>query len=374
VDATGSLSLQNSHWLIFFFSISEAFNFEGIGAMKKLNYKRFLNHAGFWSSFILLFLVIYGPVLDNYPWLFLSSLVMLPFIMLVVYTINYVLLPTFLKQKKYFLLGTLIVLILLMVPPIPRILVMKLEGEQINFRNFLDYNLLPFYFETGLITFIAFSIKLFKERNREQEQKNRLEKQKLQAELSALKGQLNAHFLFNTLNNLYGLAKKKSEHAPSGILMLSEMLHFVLYDCTQESYSLQKELDFINNYIELEKLRYGERLRIQKEEDLQNGMTEIAPLLLFPFVENSFKHGASKKKDQVWIRIKVTTNRQGLIFEVENNRYNDPAGDSTSTGGLGLANVQKRLEILYPQRHTLEIRSGDSTFYVRLRIHQNTLS
>lgn len=345
-----------------------------MGAMKKLNYNRFLRHAGFWTSFILLFLVIYGPVLDNYPWLFLSSLVMLPFIMLVVYTINYVLLPIFLKQEKYFLLGILIVLILLIVPPIPRILVMQLEGEEINFSNFLDYNLLPFYFETGLITFIAFSIKLFKERNREQKEKNQLEKQKLQAELSALKGQLNAHFLFNTLNNLYGLAKKKSEHAPSGILMLSEMLHFVLYDCTHEAYPLQKELDFINNYIELEKLRYGERLEIQKEEDLQNGNTEIAPLLLFPFVENSFKHGASKKKDQVWIKISVRADPQGLRFEVENNKFAEPPGNPKSAGGLGLANVQKRLEILYPQRHTLDIRSDDSTFYVRLQIHQSPLS
>ena len=86
---------------------------------------------------------------------------------------------------------------------------MRTSGEEIIFKNFLDYNLLPFYFETGLITFIALSIKLFKERNREQEEKNLLEKQKLEAELNALKGQLDAHFLFNTLNNLYGLAKKK---------------------------------------------------------------------------------------------------------------------------------------------------------------------
>jgi len=259
-------------------------------------------------------------------------------------------------------------------PPLPRILVMSLSGEEINFKNFLDYNLLPFYFETGLITFIAFSIKLFKERNQAQEEKNQLEKQKLQAELNALKGQLNAHFLFNTLNNLYGLAKKKSDHTPAGILMLSEMLHFVLYECTQESYSLQKELDFINNYIELEKLRYGERLRIEKEEDLQNPETEIAPLLLFPFVENSFKHGASKKKDKVWIKIKVASSQHHLKFEVENNRHLEPSSDPRPTGGLGLENVQKRLDILYPKQHTLSIRSEDSTFSVRLKIHQDPKS
>ena len=332
---------------------------------------RFLRHAGFWLSFVLLFLVIYGPVFNNYPWLFLSSIVMLPFTMLVVYSINYLFLPLFLKQKRYFLLGLLIFLILLLEPPLPRLLVMRMSGEEISFKNFLDYNLLPFYFETGLITFIAFSIKLFKERNREQEEKNQLEKQKLQAELDALKGQLNAHFLFNTLNNLYGLAKKKSEHAPAGILMLSDMLHFVLYECTQPTYPLQKELDFINIYIELEKLRYGERLKIEMEEDLKYSDIRIAPLLLFPFVENSFKHGVSKKKDKVWIRIRVASSPHELKFEVENNRYLEPARDLRETGGLGLENVQKRLEILYPRQHSLHLKSDDSTFSVCLNIHQD---
>ena len=332
---------------------------------------RFLRHAGFWLSFVLLFLVIYGPVFNNYPWLFLSSIVMLPFTMLVVYSINYLFLPIFLKQKRYFLLGLLIFLILLLEPPLPRLLVMRISGEEISFKNFLDYNLLPFYFETGLITFIAFSIKLFKERNREQEEKNQLEKQKLQAELDALKGQLNAHFLFNTLNNLYGLAKKKSEHAPAGILMLSDMLHFVLYECTQPTYPLQKELDFINIYIELEKLRYGERLKIEMEEDLKYSDIRIAPLLLFPFVENSFKHGVSKKKDKVWIRIRVASSPHELKFEVENNRYLEPARDLRETGGLGLENVQKRLEILYPRQHSLHLKSDDSTFSVCLNIHQD---
>jgi len=230
--------------------------------MKKLNYKRFLLHAGFWLTLVLLFLVIYGPVFNNFPWLFLSSMVMLPFTMVVVYTINYLLLPKFLKQKRYISLGIIVLLILILEPPLPRTLVMILKEEAFNFKNFMDYNLLPFYFETGLIIFIALSIKLFKERNKEQELKSLLEKQMLESELNALKSQLNAHFLFNTLNNLYGLAKKKSDLTAAGILMLSKMLHFVLYECSPESYSLEKELDFINNYIELEKLRYGENLKL----------------------------------------------------------------------------------------------------------------
>lgn len=340
--------------------------------MKNFNYKRIIQHAVFWISFILLFLIIYGPVFNNFPWLFLSSVVMIPFTMLVVYSINYLILPKFLKQKRYILLGIIIMLILALEPPLPRILVMKLNGEEVTFKNFLDYNLLPFYFETGLITFIALSIKLFKERNREQEQKNLLAQQKLESELSALKSQLNAHFLFNTLNNLYGLAKKKSDHTAEGILKLSEMLHFVLYDCSSDSYPIQKELDFINNYIELEKLRYGKRLRIEMIEELDHSEFKIAPLLLFPFIENSFKHGASKKAKEVWIKIRIATKPHSLVLEVENNRYMDQALRSQRSGGVGLENVQKRLDIHYPKQHTLSIRSDDSSFSVHLNIHQES--
>jgi len=340
--------------------------------MKKLNGKRLFLHASFWISFILLFLIIYGPVLDNFPWLFLSSMVMLPFTILVVYIINYLILPPLLKQKKYLLLGIIILLILALEPPLPRILVMVLSGEDITFKNFLDYNLLPFYFETGLIMFIALSIKLFKEWNREQEQKNLLEKQKLKSELSALKSQLNAHFLFNTLNNLYGLAKRKSDLTAAGILMLSEMLHFVLYECTIDAYPIQKELDFIKNYMELEKLRYGKRLQVELCEELDHSEFMIAPLLLFPFIENSFKHGAGKKTKEVWIKIRIATNKQSLVFEVENNRHLDQSASDKTSGGLGLENVQKRLDIHYPRQHSLSIRSDDSTFSVYLNIDQES--
>ncbi|GAH53449.1 unnamed protein product, partial [marine sediment metagenome] len=243
--------------------------------------------------------------------------------------------------------------------------------EQITFSNLFDYNLLPFYFETGLITFIALTIKLLKDKKQEKEEKNILEQQKLKAELLALRTQLNAHFLFNTLNNLYGLAIKKSNLVPKGILMLSEMLNFVLYECTPVTYPLNKELDFINNYIELEKLRYGERLKISIKKDIEYSGKEITPLLLFPFVENSFKHGASKVVNDAWIKIRIKLTANELVFEVENNKAPNDQSVSEKNGGVGLENMRRRLDILYPGRHKLTINSNENTFFICLNITNN---
>lgn len=340
--------------------------------MKKQKHTRILQHAGFWMLFILLFVVIYGPVFNNYPWLFLSSMVMLPFTMALVYIINYRILPGYIKRKQYIRLGIIILLILATEPVLVRMLVMILSGEGITLKSLVDYNLLPFYFETGLIVFIAFSIKLFKESIKEREAKIQLEKQKLQAELTALRSQLNAHFLFNTLNNLYGLAMQKSDRAPQGILMLSEMLNFVLYECSTDSYSLNKELDFIHTYMELEKLRYGQRLKIHLEKELSDKDVTLAPLLLFPFVENSFKHGTSKMIKNVWIRIRIRATGDLLLFEVENSKRPATEKESHTEGGVGLKNVKKRLEILYPGQHNLVIHEDESTFSISLTIHSNS--
>jgi LytS/YehU family sensor histidine kinase len=293
---------------------------------------------------------------------------MLPFTMSLVYIINYRILPAYLKRKRYISLGLILLAILATEPLLVRMLVMLLTKEEITLKNLVDYNLLPFYFETGLIVFIAFSIKLFKESIKEREEKNQLVQQKLRAELTALKSQLNAHFLFNTLNNLYGLAMRKSEKAPEGILMLSEMLDFVLYECSSDSYPISKELDFISNYIELEKLRYGKRLQIRIQKELEDQEAGIAPLLLFPFVENSFKHGTSKMIRDAWIRIRIRANREQLSFEVENSKSTGTADHPAPEGGVGLENVKKRLDILYPGRHRLQIGEDENTYRISLEI------
>jgi LytS/YehU family sensor histidine kinase len=296
---------------------------------------------------------------------------MLPFTIGVVYTINYGLLPKYLKRKKYLKLGLFIFILLATVPLIARICVMIISDNDLTIKNLADFNLLPFYFEIGLITFIALSIKLIKEGKIEREEKNLLEKEKIRVELFALKTQIDAHFLFNTLNNLYSLAIKKSDLVPKGILMLSEMLDFVLYETSHEIYSLNKELGFIENYIELEKLRYGERLKISIEKTIDCQETKITPMLLFPFVENSFKHGASKAIKNAWIKIKIHSALNQLVFEVENSKVSHEIKAKEISGGLGLENLRRRLNILYPGCHNLTISEDEERYSVSLIIAYN---
>lgn len=189
-----------------------------------------------------------------------------------------------------------------------------------------------------------------------------------QAELQLLKYQLNPHFLFNSLNNLYGLALKNSPRTPEIILTLSALLNYMLYGCNSETTSLEKEIDMINDYIELEKLRYGQRL--QTEFDITGRIEgiNIAPALLLPFVENSFKHGASKEADNPWIKLCIKVNEKSFNFRVENNYKKNVSGIIEKNSGIGIRNVKRQLELLYPGKHNLEISSENENFTVSLTI------
>ena len=345
--------------------------------IKRFDYKRILRHIGFWLILVIIFFIIYGPVFDNYPWLFLSSIVMLPFTIAIVYLINYALIPRFLSSKNYLKLGIYVFLLLLIVPLIARIFTMWISenpmnsGKRIMLENLFDYNLLPFYFEIGLITFIAITIKLVKKDKDERELKHQLEQEKMRVELFALKNQLNAHFLFNTLNNIYSLTIKKSDLAPRSVLMLSEMLNTVLYETSNQIYSLEKELEFIDNYIELERLRYGERLDVSIEKNIDYPEVQIPPMILFPFVENSFKHGVRKTVKKAWIKIRIKSSLNQIDFAIGNSKVSDNKTKEYDNGGVGLENIKRRLELLYPLRHSLEINEDQNRYSVCLKIRYN---
>lgn len=222
------------------------------------------------------------------------------------------------------------------------------------------------------VTGIAVCLKL----GRQWYQKDSVNQQLIQAsgvaELQLLKAQIHPHFLFNTLNNLYSLTLKQSDHAPDVVLKLSELLHYMLHDCTMSRVSVQKEMQVIGSYIELEKLRYGTRLQVDVRVNGNIADHTMPPLLLIPFVENAFKHGSAEQAGQTYIRIHMDVVGESLRFMVINSK-NEGALKKANFGGIGLANVKKRLQLLYPHQHELTIRPEKNTYEICMTIPLQTV-
>lgn len=194
----------------------------------------------------------------------------------------------------------------------------------------------------------------------------KLNEQKKTAELTALKHQLNPHFLFNTLNNLYALALKKSDQTPEVIEKLSDILDYMLYRCNDTFVSLQKEVELIENYLSLEKVRYGKRVQIAFEESIQNDV-KIAPLLLLTFIENAFKHGVSQELKEALIKIKISLEGDQIVFYIENSKSQAPV-ENNDQNCIGLSNVKKQLELLYPGNYSLEIKDEKKLYKLTLKL------
>jgi two-component system LytT family sensor kinase len=200
-----------------------------------------------------------------------------------------------------------------------------------------------------------------------QKQKATLEIQNINIEKDFLKAQLNPHFLFNTLNNLYSLTLRKDSLAPEVILHLSDTMSYTLYESNTEKVPLFKELEFIKNYAELEKMRYSGDKNIQFDfpsESTCSGLY-IAPLLTFTFIENAFKYGLKSKKD-AFLSLRIKIEDGCFYFEIENDA--DKTREKADFGGIGLENSKKRLQLLYPSRHELQIQNLENCFKVSLKL------
>lgn len=194
-----------------------------------------------------------------------------------------------------------------------------------------------------------------------------LEREKLGAELKLLKSQINPHFLFNTLNNLYALSLNQSDKAPLMVHRLSELMSYMLYDSNQSEVPLEKEIQYIKNYIDLEKIRYGNRLEVIFNIYGEADRIMIAPLLLLPLVENSFKHGARNQLDDGWIHIDLEIQKTRITFKVENSKP-DFEDVQSIPSGIGLSNVRRRLEHLYKGSHRLQLFDESDTHMAVLKL------
>lgn len=227
------------------------------------------------------------------------------------------------------------------------------EGNRIFFK--LGHNLVFFL----AVVFFSLMIKI-------NERLKRTEKEKLKAELSYFKAQINPHFLFNTLNTIYSLAIQKADNTPEAVVKLSGMMRYVLTDASQDFVPLENELAYIHDYIELQKIRFGETVKIEYSSDAIKESLVIAPLILIPFIENAFKFGVNPAEESaIAVTIRITDSE--IHLRVFNKKVNEKPENETS-GGLGISNAKNRLALHYPNKHRLLLEDQEHHFEVNLYI------
>lgn len=342
---------------------------------------RLLSHLLFWVFSLGFLSTFFGRIGGDYSFSFRFASMLLPVVIGTTYFINYTLIPGYLLTRRYgkFLLYFVYTLIFSVWAELLVLTFTFSALAQYKYQN-LGPVAGDFLFQlVGLYIIVLFGValKVLKlwmraERARAELKNASLEAElKLkEAELQLLKGQIHPHFLFNTLNNLYGLALEKSEVVPDSIIRLSELLDFLLYRSNRPLVPLEDEIKLIGDYIALEKLRFEDRMKLQLDVKTTPSF-HIAPFLLFPFVENAIKHGFSQNEQELSLFISIVTEDSQLLFTVKNSCATESAPAGLG-GGVGLSNVKKRLQLLYPRRHKLNIEKTDAWFMVSLNLDLTT--
>jgi sensor histidine kinase YesM len=320
---------------------------------------RWLIHIAFWLFVLLLYSVFFGQgAYDFWSTLFFVGL-LLPIAIVSTYILNYYLVPSYLMKGKhlsfllyffYTLIGALFLemwIVVLTFIAIAETNIKAMSPGSINL-TFLLAALL-------LVVFLGVAIKMFSNWQKSKNDYNELMRRKVETEMKFLKTQLNPHFLFNTLNNLYYLSTQKSDEAPKAILALGEMLDYVLKAGSLTLVSVQRELTQLRNYIELERMRYGDRMRIELVTVGDMEVVDIAPMMLITLVENSFKHGVAAYGGCTWIKISVLERAGELKIDISNNWKQVKLGE-----GIGLENIKSQLDILFPNRHLIQMDTSQS--------------
>ena len=321
---------------------------------------RLFNHILFWSVIYLdelLSLVgITEPMEDN--WGFLISLIG---DMLLVYCCLYILIPRLLLKGKVLRFSAAALLLTILNVYLTNYVF--LDPPEFD----CDYPITLFVMAmVSTITVLgsAVAIKMFKHYLYANRQKRIMDKAKMEAEIKSLESQMNPHFLFNALNGIYIKSKKRPEEVPEQINLLSDLLRYQLYDCKKDFVSLKKEFDYLRNYIKLEEVRRSD-LDIRYTIPDNPPAATVAPFMLQPFVENAFKHGQAVERNS-FIEIIIECTESELLLKVLNSKADKDY--KRVDGGIGLENVKRRLELIYPNRHDLQIENSEHTYSVKLKI------
>ncbi|MCD4795300.1 MAG: histidine kinase [Bacteroidales bacterium] len=349
---------------------------------KQINYKRILLHILFWVSELTFNTFLFSVSSGNYLGVFKATLFIMPFEIFVTYLTLYYFIPKFLLNKKYFKFIIYSLITAIIAGVIVRLMYLYVfspltAGEEVildlNRRIsenpittiFLNYAFFNLYVEIYSIVGFATAIKLFKYWLNNQRIKNELEKQNIKSELALLQNQINPHFLFNTLNNIDTLIQKDSKKASDAILKLSEIMRYMLYEANTDKVPLINEMEYLISYISLQQIRLRKEnfIKFTIEGDYEG--RAIPPMLLISFIENAFKHGL-KEVSPPGIIVKLIINRQNIQFECINyfSKYLNINKDKTE--GIGLSNVKRRLELLYPNKHKLKITKETGKFTANL--------
>ena len=297
-----------------------------------------------------------------------ATLLSLPLLVLPTYFIVLVAIPRFLKPNR-FVLFALVIMVVAVLIFAGRIKWMELI-EYLNHGHIISMpagKVLKNVIRDYAVVALAVCIYIIGDWRRKQKINEQLVKAKAETEIKLLKGQLHPHFLFNTLNNIYSLALKKSELTADSILKLTELLDYLVYWTGKDKVEISKEVQLIKNYLELEKLRHGDKLKLDVDLDIADQSELVTPLILLPFIENCFKHGGAKRGEPFWIKMKLRIYSKKLVFNVENSKKS-VINTNNENSGIGLKNIRERLQLVYPHRHQLVISNKTEFFGVRLEL------
>jgi hypothetical protein len=346
-----------------------------------------LGHLLFWGAVLGFFVLYFGREADSYGQSLLFVTLLLPVAMGTTYFLTGVLVPRYLLPGHYgrfalyavyTLVGSVYLELVVLV-----VSFIFLADYRVSAMNPATLDVFGLVVGLYVVVFIAMAADLARRWHRLRAAHAETERARLEAELNLrdaelarLRMQMHPHFLFNTLNNLYGLTLERSDDAPDVVLRIADLLDYMLYRCDRPLVPLAGEIEHLKTYLELERLRYDERVAVTFDVDGAASDVHVAPLLLVPFIENSFKHSASRTADRAWIRIELrNVDNETLYLTVANSKPGGTPGVETgdgvvrdATAGIGLANVRRRLDLLYPDAHDLIIDETPTQFTVHLRL------
>ncbi len=332
-----------------------------------LKYK--LHHLLFW---MLLFGLWYYLRFQDYETPIIAvqiTLLKITVLALLVYTTNYILVPRLLYKKKYIVFIVIFLLLIAMMSMLKVFLMGKIldQPHLFSFSGDLKTRFYENYISDFFLVVAGAAFQLIFDYIKMQQRLTEVAKEKAETELNFLKSQINPHFLFNSLNSVYFLINKDNAEARGALHKFSEMLRYQLYEANGEKIPVEKEITYLKDYVALQQLRKDERYPVHFNCTADLMGFSIEPLLLLPFVENAFKHISHNSDNSNFVNIDLSSSNGTLFFAIENSK--EPGiNQSKKNGGIGLANVKRRLELLYPGKHELRIEETEKTFSVKLNL------